>query len=122
MFMLRLAIAFSMLLTFASTFGLAAQSNERSATLETIVSKLDAISRRIESLEQQVSRLEAMLVSRPEPEIFRTVGPYRIDKNGFFMMRKGIRLVYGTSTGANYSRRQHRRVARSLLSSARLLS
>ena len=99
MLTLRSATTILLLVTFASSFGMAAQPNEDSKTLETVVSKLDAIFGRIAALEKRVSRLEASLMrisrldtsrlSRPVPDVIGTVGTYRIDKRGFLFDRDG---------------------------------
>jgi len=75
-------IAFLVMSTWAAASELSAK-DDCAATLETIVLKLDVIIGRIEQLEQRVSQLETRFASRPQSEIFGTLGPYRIGKFGY---------------------------------------
>ena len=87
-----------LMLAFITTIAVAAPPDRDSATLESIESELDVIIRRIEALEQRISRLEATLARRPGLELLGTVGPYLIDRRGFLYDRNGRQIgIWGVN-------------------------
>jgi len=98
--LIRCLAAALLMLAFTSTRAMAANRNGDSEALETVVSKLDEIIRRVESLEQRLSRLEASVSRRPEREYFGLVGPYLIDKYGFLYNQQGNQIgMWGVNGG-----------------------
>ena len=76
-------------------FAVASEQNKEPPTLQTVISKLDAMIRRIDALEQRISRLEQSVVKLQK----RTIGRYDMDSRGILYNRNGRRVgIWGVDS------------------------